>query len=79
MSRDEVVAIAGGTEEAAAKMMAAMEDIPNSANGYIELHEWLRYVRKQKATLKAPGASRWACECGGVQPRRCGFGHGGAL
>lgn len=59
LSRDEVVAIAGGSKEAAAKMMAAMEDIPNSANGYIELHEWLRYVRKQKAALKAPGLQKW--------------------
>jgi len=59
LSREEVIAIAGGTEGAAAEMMAAMEDIPNSANGYIELHEWLRYVRKMKRTLHAAGLMEW--------------------
>jgi hypothetical protein len=50
LSRDEIAKMVGGDEGATADLMSQMEDIPDSANGVIELREWLRFVRKIKVS-----------------------------
>ena len=51
LSRDEVAEICGGSTAKAESMMKQMEDIENSVNGFIELREWMQFVRKIKVNI----------------------------